>query len=109
MTEITRTVQQLVADIDVDDDGLVTIHAPHPLTPDEARDAAAAIIVAAKAGEEYAAEQAAREQQLASQPRCTVCSGAFERDALSTSGWRHVVPFQIAAPVCPRGRGACWH
>jgi hypothetical protein len=57
MTEITRTVEQLVADIHVDDDGLVRIHVEQPLTPDEARDAAAAIVVAAKAGEEYAAEQ----------------------------------------------------
>ncbi len=92
MTEITRTVQQLVADIDVDDDGLVTIHAPHPLTPDEARDAAAAIIVAAKAGEEYATEQAAREQQAASLTRCALCSRVVEPDEHSTSGWRHVSP-----------------
>lgn len=61
MTEITRTVEQLVADIDVDDDGYVTIHVAQPLTVDEARDAAAAIMVAAKKGENYLAEQAARE------------------------------------------------
>lgn len=92
MTEITRTVEQLVADIDVDDDGLVRIHVAHPLTPDEARDAAAAIIVAAKAGEEYAAEQAAREQQAASMTRCALCSRVVEPDDHSTSGWRHSSP-----------------
>ncbi|MEV7875173.1 hypothetical protein [Microbacterium sp. NPDC089188] len=94
MTEITRTVEQLVADIDVDDDGLVRIHVAHPLTPDEARDAAAAIIVAAKAGEEYVAEQSARDQQTADEPHCALCTGVVERDPLSSSGWRHVAPLR---------------
>lgn len=91
MTEITRTVQQLVADIDVDDDGLVTIHVPHPLTPDEARDAAAAIIVAAKTGEEYATEQAARDKGE-STTHCVRCKQPIQPDEHSTSGWRHVTP-----------------
>ena len=88
MTEITRTVQQLVADIDVDDDGLVRIHVTQPLTPEEARDAAAAIIVAAKAGEDYYAEQAA---ERAGAPVCVRCGERAERDSHSTTGWRHVV------------------
>ncbi|WP_279367371.1 hypothetical protein [Microbacterium testaceum] len=95
MTEITRTVQQLVADIDVDDDGLVTIHAPHPLTPDEARDAAAAIIVAAKAGEEYAAEQAKPAADPAGvlvEAFCRACHKPVQRDEHSSNGWRHVTP-----------------
>ncbi|MFF7683132.1 hypothetical protein ACFZA2_10255 [Microbacterium sp. NPDC007973] len=97
MTEITRTVEQLVADIDVDDDGLVRIHVAHPLTPDEARDAAAAIIVAAKAGEEYAAEQerirdeGARLASLTPPARCLRCNTEIERDAHSSTGWRHTV------------------
>lgn len=60
MTEIIRTVEQLVADIHVDDDGLVRVHVTQPLTPGEARDAAAAIVAAANAGEAYTTEQARR-------------------------------------------------
>ncbi|WP_431796495.1 hypothetical protein [Microbacterium enclense] len=87
MTEITRIVKQLVADIDVDDDGLVRIHVTQPLTPDEARDAAAVIIVAAKAGEEYTTEQATQEAGV---PRCVLCNTRAERDPISTTGWRHI-------------------
>jgi tetrahydromethanopterin S-methyltransferase subunit A len=88
MTEITRTVQQLVADIDVDDDGLVRIHVTQPLTPDEARDAAAAIVVAAQTGEAYRAEQ---EAEPTSGPVCMRRGERAERDLHSTTGWRHAV------------------
>lgn len=57
MTEITRTVEQLVADVDVDDDGYVCITVTQPLTVDEARDVARAILQAAGEGERYLAEE----------------------------------------------------
>lgn len=57
MTEITRTVDQLVADIYVDDDGQVVITTTQPLTPTEARAAAALILDAATTGETYTGEQ----------------------------------------------------
>lgn len=100
MSEITRTVQQLVADIHLDDDGLVRIHVTQPLTPDEARDAAAAIIVAAKAGDDYTAEQEA----LANDPAgirvdafCSVCRQPVVPDKHSTWGWRHLNP--VPGPI----------
>jgi hypothetical protein len=58
MSEITRLKQQMVADVDVDDDGLVTVHVVEPLTPDEARAVAQLIIEAAATGASYHQEQA---------------------------------------------------
>lgn len=100
MTEITRTVQQLVADIDVDDDGLVRIHVTQPLTPEEARDAAAAMIVAAQTGEAYRVEQSVRDNASAGgahvEAYCATCAAPAVRDVLSTGGWRHLFPAQGA-------------
>ncbi|MGW9345563.1 hypothetical protein ACWGR3_28840 [Streptomyces albidoflavus] len=57
MTEITRTVEQMVADVDVDDDGYVCVSVTQPLTVDEARDVARAIVEAAQRGATYLAEE----------------------------------------------------
>lgn len=58
MSEVTRLTQQMVADVDVDDDGFVTVHVTEPLTPDEARAVAQLILQAAAVGESYHEEQA---------------------------------------------------
>ncbi|HEY9310267.1 MAG TPA: hypothetical protein VIP82_20885 [Microbacterium sp.] len=60
MTEITRSVEQLVADVDVDDDGYVCVTVTAPLTVDEARDVARAILEAAQQGAAYLAEEGTR-------------------------------------------------
>jgi len=93
MNTITRSVEQSVATVDVDDAGYVEIQVTVPLTVDEARDIAAAILKAADEGEQYLADQAERAADPAgvkANAFCSVCQAPVVRDPLSTWGFRHV-------------------
>jgi polyribonucleotide nucleotidyltransferase len=101
MKTITRSVEQLVATVDVDDDGYIDIQVTQPLNVDEARDFANAILQAAGDGERYLAEEAVATATAAvlavgvgTFPVCAVCKGAVVPDEHSTHGFRHLVrPF----------------
>jgi hypothetical protein len=106
MKTITRSVEQLVATVDVDDDGYIDIQVTLPLNVDEARDVANAILQAAGEGERYLAEQGtatAAAAILAADvgviPTCTVCRGAVVPDEHSTHGFRHLVRPFTGGPI----------
>ncbi|GLJ78652.1 hypothetical protein GCM10017586_03340 [Microbacterium imperiale] len=86
----------MVADVDVNDDGYVTVHVAQPLTVNEAHDVARAILEAAAEGERYLAEQNAA-AAVAPTPTVAVVHGAPMPGYTATTCCGRD-PFKLPAP-----------